>query len=181
MTLKYLLFEKDYLENQLYYASKSPFVINQKKNMMNGIIFTMVMLSICLFVIGSNYWFLLSVIFLIVIFLIVYPSIVSSRFKKSYQMVIVELFKNRFGQTSIVEFREDSLIDANNMRTIEIFHSSLESVEETGRYFFIWLNYGEQLIIPKSEVDQDAVQQYLETLARQLGIPYNSNLNWKWK
>lgn len=67
------------------------------------------------------------------------------------------------------------------MAESKIFVSALECIDETGDYFFVKLKTGEALIIPKSEVPAGAVKNYLQALSQQLNIPYNSNLNWKWK
>lgn len=180
MTLRYLLFEKDYLENQLYYASKSKMVKKYKRNAMNNMILVFALMTIYFFTLG-NYSFLLIFMIVCVLMLVVYPGFVLNRLKQSYQKAIVELFKNRFGQTAVVEFKETSILGSDSMRSTEVFHSSIQSIEEIGTHFFIYMKYGEQLIIPKTEVDKEAVNKHLHQLATQLDIPYNSNVNWKWK
>jgi len=67
------------------------------------------------------------------------------------------------------------------MRQSEIYYVSLESIEEIASHFFIFLKYGDQLIIPKLEVDKEAAKNYLQSLAQRLDIPYTENLNWKFK
>jgi len=116
-----------------------------------------------------------------VLFLLFYPAILSAGYKKSYQKAIKEIYSQRFGQAFTLEFKDTSINDNFAMRQCEIFHPSLESIEEVSSHFFIYLKYGEQIIIPKTEVDRDATKNYLQALAQQLTIPYNSNLNWKWK
>lgn len=180
MTLRYLLFEKDYLENQLYYASKSEIVKKYKRNAMNNLILVFALMTIYFFTLGSNS-FLLIFIIVSVFILIIYPGIVLNRLKQSYRNAIVELFKNRFGQISVVEFKETSIVDSDGMRSTEIFYSSIQSIEEISTHFFIYMKYGEQLIIPKTEVDKEAVNKNLHQLATQLNIPYNGNANWQWK
>lgn len=180
MTLKYLLFEKDYLENQLYYASRSQIAKKYKRGTINNAVLTITMITVYFFILG-NFYFLLWFILFCVVFLIIAPFMALRRLKKAYQNSIAQLFKNRFGLTSTVEFKSSSIIDSDSMRVSEISHSALQSVEETGTYFFIWTKYGENLIIPKSEVDKDAVKNYLHQLAEQIKIPYNSDLSWKWK
>lgn len=177
MTLKYLLFEKDFVESQLYYRSKSMYVKKQRQTTVVStlIIFALVLLALWITKIPLAFLIVFAIIYLATLF-----STSKNRIKKTNQKVIVEFYKKRFGKTTTLEFNETTVIDGDDMRRCEIFYASLESIEEISTHFFIFLKYGEHLIIPQSEVDKDAVKNYLQSLAQQINIPYIENLKWKW-
>lgn len=180
MILKYTLYEKDYLEFHLYWASTNKRLRNQRLKStltLAGIFFFLGFLRL---VQDSEFdAYLFSTIALV--FLIFYPFYQRYIHKTHYKRFVADAHKKRFGLTSTVVLGEDAIFTASSMVESRFFLSGIEAIEETGNYFYAKVKSGEMLIVPKSEVDKDAVRSYFQTLTQQLNIPYTVNLNWKWK
>lgn len=181
MKLTYQLNQNDFLQHQLFVASKSPRI---RKNRLKSRLFlsgTMLLLSFLFYARDNHilfYYFLIAA----AITFIFYPYYLKWQYKKHYQKFIADTYKNRFGQTANIELTELSIETHDITGESKIYLTEIESVTETSSYFYIHLRTGSNLIIPKSQVDNILLlKDQLHQLCKQLNIPFIEDFKWIWK
>ncbi len=181
MTLTYQLDYNDFLEHQLFAASKSERI--KKKRLNSYVIITGAMFLLAYLFYNSNnlplfYYFL----FIGVISLLFYPSYQRFQYKKHYAKFIMDTYKNRFGETTNIHFTEHLIEIKDSTGEAKFDFLALENVTETAAYFYPRLKSGVELIIPKSKVnDVSQVAEELKQLCERHKINFIEDLNWKWR
>jgi len=181
MTLTYSLDNNDYLQHQLYLASKSKRIKN--KRFKSWIATTMFFLSLVLLFYVSNNEVLTSY-FIVIAFinLILYPFYSRYHYKKHYQTYIDDVYKNRLGETLTVIFNDTTIDMYDKAGEAKINLSEIGEIAEIKDYIYVRIKAGVSLIIPKVKLnDADSVIIYLKSFANDSGISYNTELNWRWK
>ncbi|SHG08855.1 YcxB family protein [Flavobacterium johnsoniae] len=182
MELKYTLTENDYLQQQLYLASKSKLIKKQR-------IKSRLLVLIILLVIGFLFYMAQNIFLTYyfggsgVICFFLYPIYLKFYYQRHYRKYIKENFKNRIGIISTLLFKEDVLeAYSENIGSSEVKFSAFENISEIKDYFFIALKTGVSIMIPKSEIiNIEAVRSELKMITEKIGINFISELNWKWK
>jgi hypothetical protein len=180
MTLTYQLDHHDFLQHQLFSASKTPRI--KKKRTTTWLMLSGSILLLCVVLYQSNndlfYYFLA---FGIITFLF-YPFYERYQYKNYYTKFIADTYKNRFGQPSNVTFT-DRAIEINDITgEAKINLTEIENVTETGEYFYPKLKTGGHIIIPKTKVDNiTELRNELKQLCNRLNIDFIDDLHWKWK
>ena len=177
---KILLNEKDFLEYQLYTASKSKRI--KKKRIIVWISTTFFFLILGFLFHESNNIFLRNY-FLIagLISLVLFPFYQRWKYKKHYLKHIRENHKNKFGIESNVEFNKDFLMTSDQNSEGKIKMSEIEQINEISGHIFIKTKTGESLIIPKEKIQVEKFIQDLSSITNELNINWNKELGWKWK
>lgn len=180
MQLIYSLDENDFLQYQLYTASKSKIIKAQRTRTLIMLIATFSLLSYITFTPGDLKSYPLFVFFILV--LILYRLYEKRRYSEHYRKNIAENYKERFGLISKLTFAENQLIEANKLGESKINYESLSAINEIQDYYFLKLITGQSLIIPKKAItnksDFDVV---LDDLTVRFKLDNNVNLEWKWK
>ncbi|HEX5153995.1 MAG TPA: hypothetical protein VFW07_21260 [Parafilimonas sp.] len=179
--MTYKLDQNDFLQHQLFLASKSERIKRQRTTTWLILSATLLFLSHLFYKSGDNvlfYYFLISGI-LIFIF---YPFYQRRHYKNHYNKFIADTYKNRFGQTANIKFT-DSVIETTDITgESKINLTELENVTETGSYFFPKLKTGGHIIIPKAKIDNvNELKNVLKQLCENLNIDFVEDLSWKWK
>lgn len=180
MELNYTLEEADYLEFQLFNASKSDRVKKQRTK--SWFFLTFAFLSLCfLFYMMHNklmmYYF--GAVSLVV--LVFYPLFQKRYYYKHYQKHTADKYKNRFNEPNKIEFSENTIDCTDISGETKLNLSAIEEIVETNKYIYLKTKTGEYLIIPKLKLDNvEMVQSYLISLAGKLHISYKQELDWKW-
>jgi len=181
MTLTYKLEQNDYLQNQLYLASKTPRIKRQRTRSWLIVFGSSFLLSFMFYQSGNKalfYYFLI----LGLLALFFYPFYQRSYYKKHYKRFVADIYKNRFGRIVKVTFTDNTIEQITDAGETKINLSELESISETGEYFFPKLKSGGALIILKNkEVDVNEFRNELKLLCGKLNIPFIEDLNWTWK
>jgi hypothetical protein len=181
MTLTYQLDQNDFLQHQLFSASKTERI--KKKRTKSWLIVTgSIFLLGFLFYQSANSFLAYYFLAFGVVTLIFYPIYQRQQYRNHYAKFIAENYKNRFGQIANINFSENTIetIDATGESKINL--SEIENVTETGAYFYPRLKSGGHLIIPKSKIiDVSQVRTSLKNLCEKLNINFIEDLNWKWK
>ncbi|MDO9375632.1 MAG: YcxB family protein [Ferruginibacter sp.] len=181
MKLAYSLTEDDFLQHQLFIASKSERI--KKKRLRSWIIVTLAFfcLAFLFFTSGNSilkYYFIAAG----VLSLVLYPVYLRSYYKSHYKKFISEHYKDRLNENSIVIFSEENIETFDTTGESKIKLTQIEEIVETGSYIYLKLKVGGSLIIPKLRVQNfDHVRLELQKLSDQLNVPFVTELNWKWK
>jgi hypothetical protein len=109
-----------------------------------------------------------------------YPIYQKWYYKKHYRKFIAETYKNRFGQPEEMKFTEEwvEVKDVSGESKIKL--AEVESITETGSYFYLKLRTGGDLVIPKKIPEIDLVRLRLKELCNKFNIAYHSDRKWKW-
>jgi len=182
MELKYSLTENDFLEHQLFLASKTDRIIKQRRKSWLLVSFIFFGLSFIFFQADSMmmvYYFLAFGI----LSLIFYPNYQKKYYKKHYQKYIADTYKNRFDQIATIKF-EDDFIETTDMNSeSRINYSAFVEFIEIENYFFLKLKTGGSIIIPKKLKHENIIdlKSELVHIFEQNQIKITEELNWKWK
>ena len=176
MKLEYTINESDFLDYQLYTASKSE-RINRKRR--NGQILLTVGFAILALIFYMNTKVVLAIYFGIfsLATAIFYPRYFKRRYKKHYQGYIKEYYSKRFGQAVLTEIQDDLIYSRDHVGEGNIKMEEIEEVNETAKHFFLKVSTGQSLIIPKgTTVNPDEVRARFQAL----GLKINDEQAWKW-
>jgi len=176
MIIDYKIQENDYLDFQLFTASKSE-VLKKTKNL-SWIFLAMIPTVICIYfykhdnIIMSIYFIILSAIFGIF-----YPKYFYWRHKKNYKNYIIKNYQDRFGIKESLEITSEYLVSKNKLGEGKIMINELEEISETKDHFFLKISTGLSLIIPKREINN---VELLKKEFESIGLEISNELTWKW-
>jgi len=171
----------DYLTYQLFTASMSKHI--QKRRKIEWLLSTLFFLFLCfLFFLTQNRMLFFYFAALTILCLIFYPKYSRWRYKKHYSKYMKNVFSNNFGKIAHIKFTPDNIETSDNESELKIKYSQVKDVSEITTHFFIHLNSGSSIIIPKKKsAEINHIQNYLKTLCKEKGLKYNTYPNWKWK
>jgi len=168
MEIEYSLSRADYLEFQLFAATKSETI---KKNRRKA----RIRLPIIYLILGTILLTVSDKIFALIFYLIgilwylLYPVLTKKRFGKYYAKYVDENFKKRFDTPIKVNI-------SDNYETIETVDfegeskfktAGIEKIFEIKRFIYIKMNSGSHLIIPKYKIENiDKLKEELELISK---------------
>ena len=177
MKLEYKINEQDFLDFQLFTASKSNRINMKKRN--GRILLTAGSAAIALyFFVNEN--IVMSIYFALVAILsgLFYPKYFIWRYKKHYKTYIKENYSKRFGQIETLEINNDWIFSKDKTTEWKINLSEIERIDETDKHFFIKMSTGISLLIPKRELD--TIDKLREKF-KDIGLSVNNETNLSWK
>lgn len=176
----YHIDQADYLLYLFYSTSKSKRV--QKRRALNKLVLMMiyVLTGIMIFSrsgpIASAAFFLLCIP---VYFL--FNMMERKQYNKHFTRFINDHFKDRVGKPASIELQENAfrvLDEEDNTFPYE----EIEYITETGEMIIVQLNNGVAILLPKARISEHAdLITELKRISGLNSIPYNSELDWKWK
>ncbi|MFV0481537.1 MAG: YcxB family protein [Campylobacteraceae bacterium] len=181
INLTYFLDENDYLEFQLYTASKSKRV--KKMMLFDKLVLPLIytVIAIAGYVLNLNVIFYLSFVVLAILWFFLYPKYNKFRYKKHYLFSIREHFSKALNEEITLLLDDKFLKTSTKSANSSINTSEIECINEIKNHIFIKLNSGVSIILPKDKIeDISAVINELEKLSQSLNITYNKELDWNW-
>jgi purine-cytosine permease-like protein len=177
MTFEFKISEQDFLDFQLFTASKSD-RINKKKR--NGWLFLTIGAIVVALYFYVNHNTFLSIYsgLVAIVFGLFYPKYFKWRYKKHYKTYIKDIYSKRFGQIETIEISNDSILSKDKTGEGRINLSEIEQIDETDNHFFLKISTGISLIIPKKELNNTA---NLKKKFKDIGLTLNDETNWKWE
>jgi len=173
MQYKYLLHEQDFLDFQLYTASKSESIRRKKRNGWIGLTITPLALAFLFWEDGVfGIYFLVAAI----LTLLFYPMYFMRRYKRHYENHIKQSHKNRFGESVIMEVHPDHIFTKDSTGEGKIYISAIDQIDETSKHFFVKISSGMTLIFPKENINSEQLKEEFKALK----IPIHEELDWKW-
>ena len=180
MNLVYRLQHKDYLKQQLYQASKNKSI--QKRKVRSWMLLSIagLIMSVVLYDSESSLMFCFSAC-ITTLTIVFYSVYFKNRFKQHYIKFISETYRKRFGKESNITFEASFIASIDMIAEAKINYSVFEEIIEISTHFFIKMETGGSLIIPKNAVQNlKKLNTLLQDLAKELKIEYTVELNWKW-
>ena len=176
MTLEYKLSEQDFLDFQLFTASKSE-KINRKKRTGWLILTVASLMGAIYFFLGENKVMTIYLVFVTLACGLFYPKYFKWRYKTHYKTFIKANYSKLFGQIQTVEINNDWIFSKDQSAEGKIKLSEIEQVDETQNHFFLKISTGISLLIPKKELPQvDEVRDKLSSI----GLTIHKDTNWSW-
>jgi len=175
MKYSYKIEEEDLFTFQLYTASKS--VVLEKKKRNGRLILVAASLAFGGYFLSSNeipmglYFCAMAVVSLLF-----YNRYFLWKHKLNYRRFIRANYSSRFGMTETLETFPNHIFVKDELGEGEVKQEDLEGVIELADYFFVQLQSGTSLIIPKAQVSCDALRKDLTKLK----LPFVQELDWKW-
>ena len=178
MTLKYALQKEDYLQYQLYTASK---LASTKKNRQKSRL--LVPLVLLAFGIYSYFKKPESVGFVVypltaALWYLIYPFFSARRYKKYYDKHIDETYQGRIGRQATLSFNPDHIYSEEDQNEGKIAIKELVELVEIATHFFIVLKSGLSLIIPKQHISD---RERFLAMMNNYGLSHTKEVDWKWK
>ncbi len=181
MILEFIVDETDYLDFQLYAASKSQRI--KKNRLRSKLIVPIVYLAFGIFLLFIDK-LIVSYVFMLgaVTWFFVYPFWERKRYVKHYQRYITENFKGKLNRKAIIEFNDDCITAKDEGNESKIMNTEIEMISEIPSSIFIKLKSGQSVIIPKRKNENIALLiSKLNTLASSLNVSYLNENDWIWK
>lgn len=181
MTFEYTLEGNDYLQHQLYTASKTKRIRNQR---LRSYLFVVVVCALIgLYFLSDNKPFLFYYCMVFgIISLIFFPFYQRNHYKNHYKKFIKENFKNTFGEVSKINFNEQDIEIFSSNVEAKINYNELEAINEIDKHIFLKMKSGGSLIIPKMKIEnQEILKVKLTDISKKYSLENNIELNWKWK
>ena len=176
MTIKYTLDRQDFVQLQLFNATKSVSIQKKKRRETIYLILGALLAAAYFFIQGNmamTIWFLL----LAVVTIIFYPKYFKRKYRKHYEKYIDEHYAKRFGEKVELTLTNDAIWSKNQIGEGTIQLSEIDRADETQHHFFLHTSAGPSIIIPKRELD--TLDQFRAAFAK-VNIPVMDDKNWSW-
>ncbi len=180
MTIHYKIDENDFVQQQLYNASKTD--RNKKKRQRNRWLISIVYFVLgLLFILIENKRLGFIFMFLGVIRPLYYPFLEKRRYVKHYKSFFKENCEDSLDSTVTLEFYNDFIIIKANKSESKLHTSEITEINEISTLICIGLKGATSLAIPKNQIiDIESLRNRLKELTSFLKIDYNINENWSW-
>lgn len=181
MTVTFTHDENDYLDQQLYVATKSKQIVQRRQRGKLLIpVFSLVMIGLQFY--QKQYIQTLYFLGIAIAWYFLYPLWEKRYYLKFYKKFISDNFKDRFNKETIVEFKANSLVAKDDTTSGEISYSEIEKIIEIPSLFFIKLKSSAYLIFPKDKTkDMNTLHEAFTFLKDKHKIPFSSEMDWIWK
>ncbi len=181
MKLEFTLTENDLLTHQLFATSKTKRVV--KRRAQGKIFLLLIYMATGLFIWERNGVVTGAVFFLVCLPLyFLYASMERKQYVKHISAFVNDQFKTRGDKKTTLSFSEKEIImkDGDNESVVPM--SDLEIIHEIDALYSISLSTGQAILIPKAHLASiEDTSSMLLDMAERLDIPYQRELNWKWK
>jgi Ca2+/Na+ antiporter len=181
MKIEFILSETDLLTHQLFAASKSKRV--QKRRAKGKLFLLLIYMAVGLFIWQRNGVVTGGIFFLVCLPLyLLYIYMERKQYVTHFKTYVKDVYKDRSLTTTTIDI-EDKLItmtDGTNESTVPMVE--VEVIYEIGSLYSLGLSTGQSIVIPKANVTPaDNLAPYFREVAGRFDIPYEQELNWKWK
>jgi hypothetical protein len=177
MILEFKIDEQDFLDYQLFAASKSVRISKRKRD-------GWIVMTVGPIFVAISFYFTQNIAMVVffgiaaIICGIFYPKYFNWRYKKHYKTYIKENYPKRFGQIETLEINNDNIFFKDKTGEGKINLSEFECVDETSNHFFVKVSTGVSLIIPKKGLNNnDEIRKKFNDLE----LTVNDETNWRWK
>lgn len=182
MHLQYSLDIDDYLQYQLFIASRSPRVIKSRNRDRYLFPLFMIFFGCIAALIDRSMSAIFSPIVIALIWWSLYPIWQMKRYRQHYEGFIIEKYKDLFHKINTVELTDEQIIISQNEMISIIPFKELKEINELPKAFYLYMGAGQSIIIPKKmDVDTEKVKLYLQQNCKKFNLSYHTFPHWKWK
>jgi hypothetical protein len=181
MKFAYTLDENDFLNHQLYLASKSERI--KKNRLKNHFWVVAAFLSMTLLFYIKNdkglLWYFAGAALIAGVF---YPLYSRRLYRRHYQKFIRENYSHKIAKEFVLHLDADRLWSKDELSEGSISLSALSEIVEVPTAFYLKTAASVALLLPKNQLSNlSDVRAELESVAKRYAIPYQQELTWQWK
>lgn len=179
MKYEFELDKDDFLIHQLFFASKSKNIQEQRVKSYLIVAITFIACTIFSYIKNSSASHFILLITLLIIFL--YPILEKWRQKIHYKKYVDEVLKKRFNKKVQINITDINIEEFENFGYSVISLETIEEIIEIKNYIYLKVNNGTAIILPKNKI-QNVKNLYLDLyfIREKLGIKYSKDLKWSW-
>jgi len=180
-SFEYRLSKEDYLNWFLFSANHSKTTINARRK--NKIIVSVIYFSLLIFLFinyKDPYLFFLN-LFIFLVLLVIYFSLEKRKYIKHYKNFVDEKLTSRIGIPFWAEFKDDKLFGKEGNSESSIAFKDFSEINETENYIFVKIFETNCIILPKNIAEIQKIKSNLKFISKEYNIPYQEELNWKFK
>lgn len=180
MDLNYTLLKEDYVVFNLFHTSKNPQVKKQRiRSWFTIAICFGVILFFCHEKINADIY-LIAAFFVII--LIIYPFILTASYKRNIDRAVNANYGDAYTEQVSITIGSSYIESTDNKSLTRINTPHIKGFVEIGNYFFIKLTSLNYIIIPKRHYqDVDFIRKELFDLSNRYNLPFDIELDWKWR
>ncbi|MDD4967811.1 MAG: hypothetical protein PHT07_00090 [Paludibacter sp.] len=181
LKITYIQKREDFVMNQLFASSKLETVRKSRTRSRIRVSIVYILFSLYLFTINAPEFGIGFLIFAVVWYLF-YPLFTANAYKRTYTKQVDEIFANRYNQPVTVVFANEYIGWETVYGEAKLYNTAVESIDEITDYCTVKFKSGETLFVPLNQLtEKTEVLAVLRQLAEKNNIPYQTDLNWKWK
>lgn len=172
---------KDYLNYLLFDASKDKKVI--KTRFRNRIIFIALFLSVFIYINLKSFDIIFSLFFIpfVITMFLVREIIVRNDYVKRFENYIRNQQNEHTNTSSEITFTKSFLLIEESNSESKVSYKDFNEIIEINDYIFIKILGRSVLIINKKLDNLKILTEHLKNISLEDNIPYQLDLNWKWK
>lgn len=180
MELNYTLQEEDYIVFNLYHTSKNLQI--KKQRIRSWVVIAVCFVVITYFAHQNMNIELLNIVPIFVIFLILYPFALRSSQRKSITRAVEANYGDAYSKEAFVIIGNNYIETSDKRGLTRANIPYINGLVEIGDYFFIKLTGLNYIIIPKRHYeDVDFIRKKMMDISNQHNLPFDIELDWKWK
>jgi len=180
LSIQFNYTEQEFIDYQLYIASKSP--SQQKRMFRNRWLVSLIYLGIAAVGFFNNNTSQIYIfIGLAILWYVIYPYWAKRFHKKYFTQFILQQNKDRIGNSVTVNLNDDNIQIQENGQEIELPIQQIVEIAELQKIILLRLNTDQVIILHKeTNIPTEILIDYLKNLSLKRAIPYVNALNWKW-
>lgn len=180
MLLTYTVSDSDYLNYQLYVASKSPQIAKKRRRVRVLVPVAYVIMALYGYF-KENYTMAITFAVVAILWWLLYPLRDRKIYINHYKRFIQENLQTAEKRNVTLEISPSFFVARDGENESKIGTAELAAINETGELFLIRLKTAQTFILPKSAFSNtEEIERFLKDLAWKQHVPYTSELNWKW-
>jgi hypothetical protein len=172
--------KEDFLQYQLYTASKSKRIKGTRRKSWLITSVSFIMLSLVFYEADKaffTYYFLVAGIASLAFF----PVYQKSRYKKHYEKYVDENYSQRVKAPCEIDINQPNIFTRDKTGESTINTSEIIEINEIAEYFFLKFSTSVSLILPKRGFDYTDMLIELKRIADNNNFAINKELDWQWK
>lgn len=178
--IAYTLDKNDFLNHQLYLASKSPRIKQNRLKSRVWVIAMFLALASMFYVKNDTdlfYWFL----FLALLAGILFPYYSRRMHVNHYKKYIDENYTNKLGKLVVLHLEDNRINSKDELSEGSLNLAGLTEIVEVPTAIYIRVDTN-SLILPKEQIqNMNEVRDALEAVSINYNIPFRKELEWTWK
>lgn len=181
MKIEYTIDRIDFLNFQLFAASKSERILKSRKRsrILVPLVYVFLGVSLLLF---SDIIFALIFIIIGFIWYFIHPLYMRRRYVKHFEKYIDENLKNRYGKVITLIFEDEYITAIDYLGESKLRIKEITNISEIPCYCIIKFSSGESLIVPTTKINNiHEFNDLIKHIATNQQIDIIVDSNWKWK
>lgn len=176
MIVRYKLSETDYLNNQLFIASRSERIKRKRRNSLIIVPVAYLALAIFGFLSISNSMGIAFVI-LSLLWCLLYPKYQAKKYYNHYKSHIAENYKELCETEVTMEIREDVIVCSDSKAESKLKINAIGKIFELPTVYLLNINKASNIVMPRN----DQVSAFINILITQHDIELHDFISWNWK